>query len=91
MGASQSEIESLVDIVVRAAPRLREAGVARMSVVGLVDVELSAAPPGKAPTEDETRETDARMHKVEQERAEREATEQRRIALASAGGFRRRG
>ena len=89
MGASQDALEGLVDAVVRAAPRLRDAGVARLSF-GDVVVELAPSLPGKAPTEEESRADDARLHRLEQERAQREAEEQRRIALASAGGFRRR-
>lgn len=83
------EFERLVDCIVAAAPRLREAGVSRLSV-DAVSFDLSATPPSKPLTNAEQDALEARLHKLEQERAGREAEEARRIQTAAAGGFRRR-
>lgn len=90
MGVSVTVIENLVDAIVAAAPRLREAGVSRLSVDD-VSFDLAATPPGKPLTTAEQDALEARLHKLEQERAGREETERRRIQTAAAGGFQPRG
>jgi len=84
------EFGRLIDDVVAAAPRLREAGVAKLIFDG-VCVELAPIAPGKPLSVEEQGTLEARLHKLEQERAEREAETRRATALAAAGGFRRRG
>lgn len=89
MGVDDELDEALLERVIAAAPRLREAGVSKLTVGG-VYIELAAAPPGKPLTNAEQDALEARLHKLEQERAGREAEEARRVQTAAAGGFRRR-